>query len=118
MIGRLFSASAAKIGTEFTVNSTFQGIKDLPDVAALSTGGFVVVWQVMNALNDPWQGVFGRRFSSAAEGMGGDFHVNQTTADYQTMPAVAELPNGQFFVVWDSYLQDGSESGVFGRRMR
>lgn len=44
-----------------------------------------------------------------------EFQVNQTVEGDQSKPSVAALPNGTFVVVWQSDLQDGSETGVYGR---
>ncbi|HKY92740.1 MAG TPA: hypothetical protein VJM11_16945 [Nevskiaceae bacterium] len=57
----------------------------------------------------------------AAHGAPGDpfgppFAVNVTTAGDQQSPAVAMDAGGNFVVVWDSAGQDGSLSGIFGRR--
>ena len=45
-----------------------------------------------------------------------DFQVNTTTADTQTYSAVASDSDGDFVVVWSSFLQDGAGFGVFGQR--
>ena len=48
---------------------------------------------------------------------GGEIHVNTFTADDQTAPAVARLPDGGFVVVWQSFDQlGGVDHDVFGRR--
>jgi hypothetical protein len=45
-----------------------------------------------------------------------DLHVNTYTTDSQGVPAVAIDADGNFVVVWQSYRQDGSRDGIFGRR--
>ena len=45
-----------------------------------------------------------------------EFQINTYTTDSQALPSVATAANGDFVVVWQSYLQDGSGSGVFGQR--
>ncbi len=45
-----------------------------------------------------------------------DFQVNTRTSNKQENPAIAIDDSGNFVVVWNSYLQDGSSNGVFGRR--
>jgi hypothetical protein len=42
--------------------------------------------------------------------------VNEFTTNTQRAPAVGVRGNGDFAIVWDSRGQDGSSSGVFGRR--
>jgi hypothetical protein len=41
--------------------------------------------------------------------------VNTCTQDDQELPAVAKAKNGNFVVVWQSWEQDGSETGIIGR---
>jgi hypothetical protein len=48
--------------------------------------------------------------------VGPEFHVNTFTTNAQLFSSVAADPAGNFVVVWDSYYQDGSLSGVFGQR--
>lgn len=48
--------------------------------------------------------------------LGAAFPVNVTTAGDQQSPSVSVDGGGHFVVVWDSVGQDGSLSGVFGRR--
>ncbi len=45
-----------------------------------------------------------------------DFRINATTSDDQTDPAIAMDSQGNFIVVWSSYLQDGNSGGIFARR--
>ncbi len=47
---------------------------------------------------------------------GEEFQVNTTVAGHQEDGAVAAGESGDFVVVWDSYLQDGSGDGVFAQR--
>ncbi len=45
-----------------------------------------------------------------------EFQANTHTSNKQENPAIAIDDSGNFVVVWNSYLQDGSSNGVFGRR--
>jgi hypothetical protein len=47
---------------------------------------------------------------------GGEFQVNTYTTNGQFDPAVAMDARGRFVVIWTSYTQDGSNSGIFGQR--
>ena len=47
---------------------------------------------------------------------GTEFQINTYTTSGQTLPAVASDANGNFVVVWESYLQDGNRWGIFGQR--
>ncbi len=46
---------------------------------------------------------------------GSEFKVHTYTTSQQRRPRAAAGPDGQFVVVWQSYEQDGSHYGVFGR---
>jgi len=45
-----------------------------------------------------------------------EFQANTHTSNKQENPAIAIDDSGNFVVVWNSYLQDGSSNGIFGRR--
>ena len=46
---------------------------------------------------------------------GAEFQVNTRTSNKQENPAIAMDAEGNFVVVWNSYLQDGSSNGIYGR---
>jgi len=48
---------------------------------------------------------------------GTEFQVNSYTTGNQQRPALAALPDGSYFLVWESEFQDGSGYGVYGRRL-
>ena len=48
--------------------------------------------------------------------LGNDVQVNTYTASNQTWPSVAALSDGGFVVTWSSFLQDGSNYGIYGQR--
>ena len=47
--------------------------------------------------------------------VGPELQVNTYTTNQQSLPRVATNVGGEFVVVWSSYGQDGSYSGVFGQ---
>lgn len=53
---------------------------------------------------------------SWADKIGAEFQIHKTEDSAQVQPAVAELADGGFVVVWASDVQDGSGWGVFGQR--
>ncbi len=54
----------------------------------------------------------GAQFAS----LGAEFQVNDYTAGYQGLGAVATDPDGNFFVTWADVGRDGGGFGLFGRR--
>lgn len=109
---RRFSANGTALSNEFRVNTTTSGNQQLPSVATDSAGNFVVVWESRSGNYD----IKGQRYSSAGVAQGGEFTVNTTTANDQTLGSVSMNSAGQFVVVWSSKTGDGSGSGVFGQR--
>ncbi len=61
-------------------------------------------------------GVFGQRFNRAAERVGSEFQVNAFTTGNQAAPSAVFEATGDFFVVWNTEVQDGDGFGIFGQR--
>ena len=120
---RRYSASGARIGGEFLVNTHTANIQRGSSVAGLGDGGFVVTWSSYDQ-DDPvtgngqprYYGVYGQHYSALGARFGGEFLVNTHTANHQEYPSVASLDDGGFVVTWQSKVQDGSEYGVYGQR--
>jgi hypothetical protein len=112
--GRGFDATGTPQGPDFEVSTDTGSFQNLPSVAAGATGDFVAVW-VSEGQDGDGRGVFGQRFTAAGVKDGSEFRANSYTTSYQTFPSVAAGSSGRFAVVWQSYLQDGSGSGVFGQ---
>lgn len=116
--GQLFDSAGNKVGAEFQINSYTTGWQRIPDVAMDDAGDFVVIWE--GRRNTPSIGgsydVFGQLFDSTGVAIGGEFQVNTFTTEDQDYPRVAMNGSGDWVVVWESRLQDGSQDGIFGRR--
>lgn len=104
----------------FPVNSFTTDGQSFPSVCADASGNFVVVWESGSpstvGQDGSYFGVFGRRFAGGGAARGAEFAINTYTTDYQTFPAIGCGDDGRFVVVWSSFGQDGSNSGVFGQR--
>ncbi|WP_085317639.1 beta strand repeat-containing protein [Derxia lacustris] len=79
-------------------------------IAPLADGGYVVVWQ---SLTGGDYEIYSQRFSGAGEKLGGETHVNTTTAGLQYRPQVATLADGSYVVAWE---QVGSTSDIVLQR--
>lgn len=92
-----------------TVQNQFQH-----SVAALTGGGFVVVWK------DEGIGgrIAGQRFANDGSKVGGEFIADADPANVKALPSVAGLSNGGFVVVWQSFEQEGVGKGwgIYGQR--
>ena len=109
-----FSATGARIGTEFRVDTTGD---DAPShaIGMDRRGDFVVAWWD-TAPSDADGGVFAQRVSAGGALVGGEFRVNTYTTGTQSFPAVAMGDSGDFAIAWMSADQDGSGFGVFAQR--
>jgi cysteine-rich repeat protein len=105
-------AQVGPVGSEFQVNSYTVGGQFYFSAAGAVDGAFVVAWS--SGQNDG--DVFGRRYDSAGQPVGGDFQINSHTMGYQVDPVPAFAGDGSFMVAWLSDGQDGDSFGVFGQR--
>jgi hypothetical protein len=96
-----YNPAGVRAGGEFRINSYTRGDQNLPAIAALSDGGFVVTWQ-SNGQDGSGDGVYGQRYTAGARVVGTEFRVNTTTKGFQADPTVAGLSSGGFVAVWDS----------------
>jgi hypothetical protein len=117
VFGQRYARSGAPLGPEFRVNSytTQDQMVFFRAVASDPVGSFVVVWESFSQDGSNY-GIFGQRFTAVGSPLGPEFRVNTHTADVQRYPSVAVDGSGNFVVVWESFLQDGSLFGVFGQR--
>ncbi|MGL4463332.1 MAG: hypothetical protein ACRC1K_14380 [Planctomycetia bacterium] len=80
-----------------------------------SDGDFVVTWS-SNDQDGGGYGVYSRLYNAAGEPRGDEFQVNSYTTDGQSFSNIAMNADGDFVVVWQSFGQDGSGSGVYAKR--
>ncbi|MFV0488891.1 MAG: Ig-like domain-containing protein, partial [Vibrio fluvialis] len=113
--GQRYDAAGAAVGSEFQVNTHISDLQVKPAIAALSNGGFVVVWQ-SNGQDSSGYGIYGQRYDAAGAVDGSEFQVNTYTSGEQGDPAVSALADGGFMVVWQSSGEDGSGYGIYGQR--
>ena len=113
-------------GPEFQVNSRTAGDQSAVCMAMSSAGDFVITWDAAGQDGDRG-GVFGKRYDrqgrelSVPPGIQGageanEFQVNSFTAGGQGNANVAMDQEGNFVVVWQSFGQDGSRTGIFAKR--
>jgi hypothetical protein len=110
-------AQEVRVGAELQVNTYTSSSQGNPSVAADADGDVVVVWNSSNQ-DGSGTGIFARRLSAAGVFLAAEFQVNAFTPSVQIGPSVAAEAGGDFVVVWSGDSgQDGSNSGVFGRRV-
>jgi hypothetical protein len=111
LFGQRYASSGVPLGAQFQVNTYTTWYQQAPDVAADSSGNFVVVWHRSYFGGE----VVGQRYASSGAPLGTEFEVSQDPG-YHFNPSVATDPACEFIVVWQSLGQDGSGDGVFGQR--
>ncbi len=110
---RIFNQNSPQ-GNEFLVNTNTLHTQSNPSVSIKSNGDFIVVW-------DSWyqdggdRGVYTQRFDVNGNKVGSEFRVNVTIAYSQAKPKVKYFSDGKFVIIWESFKQDGSGYGMFGR---
>jgi hypothetical protein len=115
----LFAATAtpawaqSTAGSEFRVNTTTALSQASASVASDASGNFVVVW-ASDGQDGSLYGIFAQRFRAAGSPVGSEFQVNSYTTGLQGVPSVAADGNGNFVVVWPTFVAGGD--GIFGQR--
>ena len=107
-----YDSTGAKVGNETRVNTTTTGQRSAPDVVALATGNWVVVWQ--GSGNGDSDGIYMRLYNPAGEAIGNEYLVNEITDGRQANPSVTALPNGSWVVSWEG-AGNGDSDGVYQR---
>ncbi|MDW3223931.1 MAG: Ig-like domain-containing protein [Paracoccaceae bacterium] len=116
--------SLQPLGDEEQVNSFVEGGQEQPDVAALTDGGYVAVWQSNNQDGTFEFDIYAQRYDADGSPVGGEFRVNVADQGFGTNsnPTVSGLENGGFAVAWQNnngeiyartYDSSGASSGEF-----
>lgn len=111
--------SADPSGDEFLVNTNVTSLQvgnrfSQQSIDANDSGDAIVVWSSLFQDGSSW-GIYGQRLDGDGNLVGDEFLINQTTAFGQRSPVVSMRDDGQFVVTWESFAQDGSGFGVYGR---
>ena len=77
-------------------------------------GTIVITWN--NHVGTTQSRILARRFDANGSPLEDEFFVSQSAVGDQLSPSIAGDDAGDFVVVWESTLQDGSGSGIYGRR--
>jgi hypothetical protein len=95
-----YDALGAKVGAPVLANTTTNYDQQFTSAAGLNDGSWVVTWSSINQDGSGY-GVYGQRFAADGSKAGGEFRINQTTANNQLEATVSELANGGFVVSWN-----------------
>ncbi len=116
IFGQGFSRDGEFLGPEFQLNSTTNGIQFVPELGMDDNGDFTVVWRHYNSLYYSYE-IRGKQYTVQSDPTSKteDFQVNEYTSNRQQNPSVATDDFGNTVVVWQSYGQDGSNDGIYGK---
>ncbi|MEQ9688265.1 MAG: hypothetical protein RLO48_00915 [Bauldia litoralis] len=111
---QIFNASG---GTATASGTSVSGAFNLaqethPDVAALSGGGFVVVWTDSTGDGPGDEGIRATIYSNTGVIVAADIQINTTTTGNQSEASVTALADGGFLVAWE----DDQQSQVLAQR--
>ena len=106
------------IYSEEQVNTYTNSSQFEPEVAALTGGGYVVVWTSDTQDNaDGSYGIYAQRYTASGVAAGPEFRVNTATTGHQIDASTVGLSDGGFMVTWtDQTATDGSSYGVYAQR--
>lgn len=108
---KIYNRNLVILENVFLVNIYTDNHQRWPRVAALSDGGFFIVW---SGLGDKDVGAFGKRYSQSWNPIGNDFLLNdkETVLGYTSIMAFSDE---HFVVVWGAYGIDDGYAGIAGK---
>ncbi|MBV9929733.1 MAG: cadherin domain-containing protein [Alphaproteobacteria bacterium] len=110
---QLFSATGAKVGSEFLVNTQAVDMQREAVVTGLPGGGFLVAWSTLDPLQDgSGSAIKAQAFDASGAKVGTEFLVNTLTGGSQFLPDAATLADGRVILTWASSGGDGSGYAV------
>jgi hypothetical protein len=97
-----FDADGVPVGIEkmLSMHSTGEANEVNADVAALRDGGYVVVWRSRPSDGTGVWNIWARRVGADGVPLADQFVANSTEDEHENFPAVTELADGGFLVVW------------------
>src|SRR5688572_11210085 len=88
---------------ERTVSTIADSGQYSADVAVLSDGTYVIVWES----HVSGKGIVAQRFDTLDQPIGMPFDVNSTDLGSEESASVTALADGGFVVAWEAFAQDG-----------
>jgi hypothetical protein len=115
VFAQLFDRFGQAVGDQFLVNTFTDSLQSQPSVAMDSDGDFAVTWTSYGQDGDV-DGVYLQRYNRFGDPVGVETRVNTNVVSYQSDSDIAMDGSGNYVVIWQSFGQDGSAWGVYGRR--
>ena len=110
-----YDSNGIMIDGEFIVNTHTDSNQWDQSVIGLSDGGFVVTWESDhdNSL-ESWD-VYGQKYDSSGNEVGGEFHIN-TDRGAETESSVTKCSDGGFVVTWSYNSWSGPNTSIYAQR--
>ena len=104
------TSNELSLGDDLAANSYTTDSQLNPDVATLSTGDAVVVWQSGGQggkADTFYHGIYGQKFSSTGTASGSEFVISNSASDTDEInPSIASLGSGRYVVAYGRWLTD------------
>jgi hypothetical protein len=112
----IYNADGTVRAPDVLVNAATAGHQLEPEVTAWGSG-FAVAWrdQTGNGVDNSQSHVKIAGFDADGTKTVAERQLNDYTPDYQYLPTMTTLANGNVVVAWESRGQDGSGDGIYGK---
>ncbi|RJP60876.1 MAG: hypothetical protein C4541_03395, partial [Candidatus Auribacter fodinae] len=113
LCGQFYDNDGKPLGSEFLISNYTSVSQYAPSV---SSNGFnyLVTWAHKNDQDESDYDLYACFYDNDGIPLGSEFRVNAYTTDYQGTPSISTLESN-YLVVWESWGQDGSAYGIYGR---
>ncbi len=112
LYGQVVNSSGQLVNSEFQINTCTTQSQWAPAVASDGTN-YMVTWTSIYQDGSEY-GVYGQFIDQSGVLIGDEFQINTYTIDKQNSSAIA-FDGINYLVIWESFLQDSSEYGVYGQ---
>ena len=102
-------------GPEVLLEDASPGAETNPAITAFADGDYMVTWR-SGGLDGVGRGVIGQRFTPGGVARDISFQINSSDAESPFFAKIAELPEGGFWAIWQTFGQDGDQGGIYAQR--
>ena len=109
-----YASNATALGDEFRVNNYTIDNQSRSWVVARGEDGFVIIWNSFN--QDGFSsGIYMKLYGNNGSALSGELPVNTYVIGEQSDPAMYSNDLNEFLILWNSFGEDGSSYGIYGR---
>jgi hypothetical protein len=112
LFASIYDSNGNLLVEELQVNTYTNDYQWYSNIEPLENGQFIIAWCSWE--QDGYDGgIYLQKFDSFGNKIGDEKIVNSSLVNYQWLPKVHKLSNGNIAVVWSSWKQDGDREGVY-----